>query len=441
MGAFDWRALSAALCVAWCAHAQAQAPAFIVGVGTHLLNAETDVRPALAKAHEAGIGSVRDDAWWGHVERQKNQLGVPPAWGRYLNAQQPLGMSTVLILGYGNSAYNNNAKPAFESVRGGFLGYTAFVTQQLKGRVDYWEIYNEWDIAKPRFGLEGDSKSYLKLVELAAPVVRAQAPEAKVLAGAITAEGIKAGFADRLLQGGVMNHADGLSLHPYVHCEKSDNGYKPEHWIGWLRKLSARFDAEAGKPVPLYLTEMGWHSTGDRHPCGVSQSTQAAFLARSFLLARTLPAIKGMWWYDLIDDGTDPAEQEHHFGLLNPDLSPKPAFNVLKAIAPQVAGGQFEAAGSLLGGPWAVLLSEGGHQRLAVWADGSDTSLTVRVEGGQPGPLKALDLATPEQGYRPIASQWECTAGRCQASVPLTGFPLVIDLGDARGLPFDAAQD
>lgn len=441
MNVFDWRALGATLCLAWCAQAHAEAPAFIVGVGTHLLNTETDVRPALAKAREAGIDSVRDDAWWGHVELQKGQFGVPPAWGRYLSAQRQLGMSNVLILGYGNSFYNSNAKPAFESVRGGFLGYTAFVTQQLKGQVGYWEIYNEWDIAKPRFGMVGDSKSYLKLAELSAPVIRAQAPDAKVLAGAITAEGIKAGFADRLLQGGVMNYADGLSLHPYVHCEKANNGYKPEHWIGWLRELSARFDTEAGKPVPLYLTEMGWHSTGDRHPCGVSESTQAAFLARSYLLARTLPAIKGMWWYDLVDDGNDPAEQEHNFGLLNPDLSPKPAFDVLKAIAPLLQNSHFEPAGSQLSGPWAVLLSQGGHQQLAAWADSPNASLTVRVEGGQPGPLKALDLATPERGYHPIASQWQCDAGRCQATVQLTAFPLVIDLGAARGLPFTAAQD
>ncbi|MBW6001889.1 hypothetical protein CF026_27580, partial [Klebsiella michiganensis] len=39
--------------------------------------------------------------------------------------------------------------------------------------------------------------------------------------------------------------------------------------------------------------------------------------------------IKGIWWYDLIDDGNNKKNREHNFGILNRNLSEK---NVSQAI-------------------------------------------------------------------------------------------------------------
>ena len=59
----------------------------------------------------------------------------------------------------------------------------------------------------------------------------------------------------------------------------------------------------------------------------------AMYLARFTLLARTRPWIRGVWWYDLIDDGDSDTSVEQRFGLVRRSLAPKPALRTAKSVA------------------------------------------------------------------------------------------------------------
>ena len=50
--------------------------AFIVGVGTHLMNYETSPVKALQMVSDAGITAVKDDAYWSTAEPAANQLRI-----------------------------------------------------------------------------------------------------------------------------------------------------------------------------------------------------------------------------------------------------------------------------------------------------------------------------------------------------------------------------
>lgn len=52
---------------------------FIVGVGTHLMESQTLQKRALQSAADAGITSVRDDAFWSTAEPERNQLRILPS--------------------------------------------------------------------------------------------------------------------------------------------------------------------------------------------------------------------------------------------------------------------------------------------------------------------------------------------------------------------------
>ncbi len=367
---------------------------FIVGVGTHLFNRPLPVNTPVALMQAAGIASVRDDAFWSTVEQQPGQLGLPQEGFRYLKAQRDNGINSVLVLGYGNRFYANDSKPIALDVRKGYARFVDVVAHRLKGQVGFYEVYNEWDLEDPTS--QAFSDAYLELVRDTASQVRRIDPKARLLAGAVTTQGIKAGFADRLVAGGLMKVVDGLSLHPYVHCEKTGGGNTPESWIRWLRDVSAHLDSIAGQPVPLYLTEMGWHSTANLHPCGIDEATQAAWLARAYLLAKTLPAVKGLWWYDLANDGSDPAEQEHNFGLLRHNLSPKPAYEALKRLSPVLSGYQYipDTAPVAADSQSLVQLTfQKGHERLlAVWTQGTPTSVTLTVSGAPHDPVQVSGM-------------------------------------------------
>ncbi len=91
--------------------------------------------------------------------------------------------------------------------------------------------------------------------------------------------------------------------------------------------------------VPFYVTEMGWPTHVGKN--GTDPELSGSYLARLYLLARTSPSFKGIWWYDFQDDGWKAEYNEDNFGLVRPDLTPKPAYDVLADIAPVVAKGQY----------------------------------------------------------------------------------------------------
>ncbi|MCX4197543.1 hypothetical protein OMR07_19945, partial [Methylobacterium organophilum] len=256
-------------------------------------------------------------------------------------------------------------------------------------------------------------------------------PAATVLAGAVTSQGIESGFALRLLENGLMQSVDGLSLHPYVHCR----GWRrntPEAWIDWMAEVDKELTRAAGRPVPLYLTEMAWPS--HQGACGIDETLQAAYLARAFFLARTLPNIKGMWWYDFRNDGTDKTEREHNFGLVRQDFTPKPAYPVLAAISEIV--GQYAFLGRLENTANDVVMlrfARGEDELLVAWSTGKPRTVELRGNEnneGITGRVAMIDTAQPRHGRVTTGNEWRCPASddACSTTVKLDGFPKIISL-------------
>lgn len=68
-----------------------------------------------------------------------------------------------------------------------------------------------------------------------------------------------------------------------------------------------------------------------RRSRGVSETEQSAHLNRT--IPRYLnEGVEVFFWYEFRDGGTNPEYNEHRFGLLHLDLSPKPAYHALKKL-------------------------------------------------------------------------------------------------------------
>ncbi|QTF58481.1 hypothetical protein [Stutzerimonas frequens] len=402
---------------------------FVVGVCAHELHKGDPSGRAYAMMRDAGITSVRTDAHWAYVERQPNQLKIEPSWQRYLKETARHDLSTQFILGYGNQHHGDGEKPRNEPVRAAYNRYVDFVTENLKGQVAYYEIWNEWDVEDPRD--PAFTQDYARLIADAAGIIRQRDPAATVLAGAVTSQGIESGFALRLLENGLMQSVDGLSLHPYVHCR----GWRrntPEAWIDWMAEVDKELTRAAGRPVPLYLTEMAWPS--HQGACGIDESLQAAYLARAFFLARTLPNIKGMWWYDFRNDGNDKTEREHNFGLVRQDFAPKPAYPVLAAISEIVS--QYAYLGRLENTANDVVMlrfARGEDELLVAWSTGKPRTVELRGNEnneGITGRVAMIDTAQPRHGRVTTGNEWRCPTSddACSTTVKLDGFPKIISL-------------
>jgi len=245
---------------------QSEAP-FIIGVGSHDLHLRDSRSQGNQLLRDAGIESVRTDAHRAFLERSRDRLKVEPHWYRYLSGTETHQIDSMFILGYGNIFHGDGEKLRTEPVRTAFNRYVAFVAQQLRGRIKHYEVWNEWAVENPTDPQL--TQDYVRLTADAAGIVRQHDPDAKVLAGAVTTKGIESGFARRLIEAGVMQSIDGLSLHPYVHCRGRGKN-TPEAWIEWLAEVDLDLSSAAGQPVPLYLTEMSWPAY--QGACGIDES-------------------------------------------------------------------------------------------------------------------------------------------------------------------------
>lgn len=404
---------------------------FIVGIGTHLMNFEASPRKPLELAAQAGITALKDDAFWSTAEPAPNQLRIVPQWRTYLDTATSLNLSRLTILDY-STFFHDNAKPREGKVKAAYLKYVDYVTSQLGNKVNYYEIWNEWDLEAPK-----DAKlaaDYAALVRDAVPLIRKHTvgqngTPAKILAGSITPEGMDFGFADHLIDAGMLDLVDGLSVHPYAHCAGGGQN-NPESWVNWMRQYERHIRAKAGRDVPIYLTEMAWPShTG---ACGNTPSTQAAYMARIMFFARTIPNIKGMWWYDLINDGPDRTDQEHNFGLLNEDLSPKPAYDVMKVITPFIKDFTYQPASSVWeNNQYLLHFNKGGEQIVVAWSGGKTSEKTLTTTTPQNGAVTLIDTAQPQKGWFAGDKSWACQAQQCATAVTLTNFPKIIRLSAA----------
>lgn len=299
---------------------------FIVGVGTHLSGGSRDIIRTLDMLQEVGVMSIRDDATWRKVEQKPGELKIPAHWDMLVDEALKRGIKVLWILDYGNPFYDGGQKPKTDEGRAAFARYAEFVASHFKGRVLGYEIWNEWELMAGNTR-PGSPEDYVALVRAVVPAIRRADPNAKIFVGAVGSLGIRVGYLQRIIELGVLEEADFLSLHTYIHCSRDPT---PKAWADWMWSLYEKLALWAGKPIDFYITEMGWPSSIGN--CGVSEEKQAEFLIDIFTLAKQMPFIRGIWWYDFQNDGPDRKNQEHNFGLVDEKFYPKPAYYALKFL-------------------------------------------------------------------------------------------------------------
>lgn len=309
----------------------ATAHGILFGVGTHFINYPHAQPLLLDLAQKVGFNSVRANPDWSEVESEKGVYKIPTAWDQFVDRARQRGMEPLLLLAYGNKLYDHGKLPRSEGAIKAFARYAAFVALHFRGKVTYYEIWNEWNTGTGGYYPGGSAQAYARLFDAAYRAIKRVAPNSVVL--------VSSGYKDwyeKIAKLGVAARADGVAIHPYV---AKEFGYNPlvgsngaersvQHVMNVennMRRLSG------GKEIPLYITEIGWPTNTGKD--GYPQSDVGALAARSLLMFAALPYVKGVWWYDLIDDGADPQNPEDRFGLFTRHYDWKPAAKMLRHLA------------------------------------------------------------------------------------------------------------
>lgn len=295
---------------------------FVIGVGTHFGYA---VKYEMAFKQWAGLASInaaRDEILWRDSEVTPNQYAFSNG-GAVAQSffSRNASIKPILIFAYGNSNYDNGGFPVTEVGVNSFVEYTKWIVKNSGAYTDTFELWNEWNLGAgsvphERFGSPID---YVKLARKVYPAIKKIKPDAKLLVGAVGQEHPEWKWLKQAVEEGVLEYADGISVHLYNHCDLANVG--SDKAIKQIDSLKAWLTNRGEKYLPIYVTEFGWPN--DVGPCGVSERDSGIHTLRFLLEMSKRNWIKGAWIYEFMDSGSDKENREHNFGLLRRDGSEK----------------------------------------------------------------------------------------------------------------------
>ena len=411
---------------------------FMAGACVHFTFGRGHLGDTLKMIRQAGVVSIRDEIPWGQVEHQKGRYQVSPQMEAMVDEAVAAGLQPLLILCYGSSLYAGRDFPsATPEAAEAFIRYGEYMVNKFKGRVTLFEFWNEWDYGTGMDGRRGGPEDYARLLKLAYPRLKAANPAAVIIAGAAS-DGGRA-WAERVLQAGAIDFCDAFSFHPYTYKEGAVERRGAEYFaevVGEYDRLLRSYNH--GREKPMYITEMGYPTHAG--PKGSTEDASAASLMKTFVMARSFSSVKGLWWYDFMDDGWNAREEEQCFGVVRPDLTPKRGWFALRD-AVRVTNLQY--AGRLEVGDPRIFIQKfrsrttPSDETWVVWSahekDQWQLSLAAPAGGRPPVRIRpaGYDGAVRDWGTLEWAGTWKYEPAGI--SLCVSSYPWIIE-GDLRGV-------
>ena len=306
-----------------------------LGVNIHF----TDPKPGeMEMLAAAGFKWVRMDFAWAATERAKGEYDFA-AYDRLVAHLDKHQLRALFILDYGNPLYDDGLPPRTDESRTAFAAWAAAAVSHFAGKGYLWEMWNEPNLAqfwKPK----PDVQQYIALAKITAAALKKAAPDEAFIGPATST--IDLSFLEACCQAGLLESWAGVSVHPYRQTAPET----AEEELRSVRLLIRKYAPKDKAPgdIPVISGEWGYSSAWK----DFDEEKQAKYAARQ-LLNNIANDVALSIWYDWRDDGTDPKEAEHHFGLVhheyhegrNPVYDPKPAYQVVKTLTQQLAGMRF----------------------------------------------------------------------------------------------------
>ena len=289
---------------------------------------DPDLVTILDRMQEAGIRWARFDlCWWGLCESVKGVYNFtsPTVSGwenwntdRAITLLRDRGIEPFPILCYGNDHYDNGQGPYSDEGRKAFGNYCYEAAGRYRGRVSYWEIWNEPNI-EMFWGRSPDPEDYAKLVRVAAGRIREANPEA-VIAGGATA-GVDFSFLETCFQNGMLEDVDIVTVHPYRFSS-------PESVNSDLATIRSMIDAHTTKSVDVWSGEWGYNT----YVHAISEKVHAKCLARMMVNNLSRDVGLSVWFSTHAFPESSGSIRDPEWGLLDYDYNPRPAFYALKSL-------------------------------------------------------------------------------------------------------------
>jgi hypothetical protein len=279
-------------------------------------------------------GQWGDKTDWATVEKTRGVYTIDPEMDQAITESVKKGVNIMMGLNYGNLLYQKmrdsidlgptwhrghpflQCAPTTEEAIEGFANYCRFMVNHFRGRVKYFEIWNEEDGWFMDAWADNNSvrlvKDYGRALLAAAKAIKETNPEAVVVFGGVA--GSSPDFARIALDQGAGSLIDAFAFHPYGHATPEEappnfltetNGmmeWKPrpaeisnyEEEIEAFRKLLHQYNPK----MEIWANEMNWMAPGEPYMKDFSDGSeisQGKYLARFFTMNASLDC-GAVWW-------------------------------------------------------------------------------------------------------------------------------------------------
>ena len=255
----------------------------------------------------AGFGGVRDLIGWSNIEKTKGVYEAVPKFDEYVKLVNEKNMEMMLVFAGGNTLYSGrtDAPPDTKEGYKAFTGYAEFLTKRYKDQVNYYEIWNEYNLEyfNPK---KMDAKNYLEFQEPVYKMIKAADPDAFVV-------GITNGVVSKLMfedynpyfEQGSLNYLNAVGYHNYRDFLGRNKLIED---ITFLEDKIKSYNSDKR----VWITEIGLSIFEDE---GHTDEERAETYIKSYSVA-VGEELSPLFAYDIECDGQMKNNREHNFGFV-----------------------------------------------------------------------------------------------------------------------------
>jgi hypothetical protein len=324
---------------------------------------EAKVRRSLQMIRDAGFHWIRQQFPWEDIEIHgkgdfQDRRTQPPksAWEKYdriVDLAQEYGLEIIARL---------DNPPAWSRAQGDALGtfappddlndfgdFVHAVVSRYRGRIKYYQIWNEPNIY-PEWGEQPvDPVAYTQLLKVGYSRAKEADPEAVIISAGLaptTEMGPKnvsdLVFLQEMYDAGAKGYFDIISVQGYGLWTGPDDRRVDPSRTNFSRPLLIReiMVRNGDEDKPIWAAEVGWNALPQEFPGTpvygrVSEELQARYAVRAYERAQEEWPWMGVicYWFFKRADDREKDQPFYYFRLVEPDFTPHPVYWALKELA------------------------------------------------------------------------------------------------------------
>lgn len=332
-----------------------------------------------------GAGMTRIDMDWEKIEPSEGVFKISERDEKIVDYSVARGIQPMFILNahYWPDFYSyegTSGFPVTEKQIDQFIEYVKYLVSYFKGRVYYYELFNETNYMPYSYI---DGTRYTVLLKRVYAAIKEIDPEIKLVGGATSTFGYK--FAEEVFKAGGADYMDYYSFHPYI----LPNSPESVDWIENVEELHNMAVKYGARDLRFMITEIGWSAVDTVN--GVTEQQKMNYMVRAFAWAKSVGYVDRILIYHSNSNGNK-YYTESEWGVFgsavagNADSvssSARPAAVGLAAFENITHGSKFAASENLAKGLYAHKYTKpDGKTLYLLWTNDKESYADITVSGG-----------------------------------------------------------